>query len=369
MSTEIESLPTDPSVRRTGNGGSNPLWIALAVIALLLALYAHWRFNQFDDRIDRLRQRRTELSTTLKSLRAELQALDVRERQASAQLSEEIRALREVPTQVGELGQSVAELRARTEAPQRAWVRAEALYLLELAGRRLRLEHDVPTAIAAMESADARLATVTDPATAEVRSRLAQELQALRAVDIPDVASIIATLTSLEARSPGLRVLGVPVTQSRRGAPTGWSAYGTESRDGTLDRVMRRLAQAWADLFSYRRVDPAASRLVTSEEESLRRQHLELLLFAARIAAMQQDRQAYQQSIRAAVDWLDRFFDVRDGAVATVRGELLELEAVDVDPARPQIGGAAQLLQRVNRAGTSNTSGAPVASSKPLATQ
>jgi uroporphyrin-3 C-methyltransferase len=357
MSTEIESLPTDPSVRRTSNGDRNPGWGVLAVIALVLALYAHWRFSQFDGRIERLRQRRAELSTTLDTLRAEVQSLTAREQESNAQLSEQIRALREVPTQVGELGQSVAELRARTEAPQRAWVRAEALYLLELAGRRLRLEHDVPTAVAAMESADARLATVTDPATGEVRAQLARELEALRAVNVPDVASIIARLTSLEARSPGLRVLGVPVTQPpRRGGAAGEGRREQEPPHGAFDRALRRLSQAWADLFSYRRVDPAASRLVTSEEESLRRQHLELLLFASRIAAMQQDQQAYQQSIRAAIDWLDRFFDVRDDAVATVRAELLELDAVDVDPARPQVGAAAQLLQRVIRS-SANTAG------------
>ena len=43
-------------------------------------------------------------------------------------------------------------------------MRAEALYLLELAERRLKLEGDVNTAIVAMESADARLATINDPA-------------------------------------------------------------------------------------------------------------------------------------------------------------------------------------------------------------
>ena len=36
------------------------------------------------------------------------------------------------------LGSAVQELSARTEAPQRAWVRAEALYLLELGARRMR---------------------------------------------------------------------------------------------------------------------------------------------------------------------------------------------------------------------------------------
>ena len=115
---------------------------------------------------------------------------------------------------------------------------------------------------------------------------------------------------------------------------------------------MNRLAQAWHDLFSYRRVEPGMSRLVTREEESLRRQHFELLMFAVRIAAMQRDRAAYGLSLQSAIDWLDRFFDGRDPDVSTARAELVALSAIDVDPARPEIGNAAQLLQRVIRAGS-----------------
>jgi uroporphyrin-3 C-methyltransferase len=344
MTNEIESLNTDMSSRRTGSGVS-PMWFAFAALALLLALYAHWRFGQFDERIDRLRTQITDIRTTQARQGSQITSLATRVEQSHAQFRGQIQALGEVPTQLGELGQTVAELRARTEAPQRAWVRAEALYLLELGARRLRLEHDIPTAIAAMESADARLATVTDPAVAEVRTQLAREVAALRAVNVPDLPSVITRLTALEAQVDEFRVLGVPITKQREPGKSQASA-------SMFDRATGRLRQAWRDLFSYQRVDPAAIRLVTREEESLRRQHLELLLFAGRIAAMQQDRAAYVQSLRAALDWIDRFFDVRNETVAKARAELVELEAIDVDPATPEVGTAAQLLQRVIRAGS-----------------
>jgi len=344
MTKEIESLQTDISSRRTGSGVS-PMWFAFAALALLLALYAHWRFGQFDERIDRLRNQINEIRTMQARQGSQITSLATRVEQSNAQFRGQIQALGEMPTQLGELGQTVAELRARTEAPQRAWVRAEALYLLELGARRLRLEHDIPTAIAAMESADARLATVTDPAVAEVRTQLARELAALRAVNVPDLPSIIARLTALEVQAGGLRVLGVPVAKQREPGKVPAST-------SMFDRATGRLRQAWRDLFSYQRVDPASTRLVTREEESLRRQHLELLLFAGRIAAMQQDRAAYVQSLRAALDWVDRFFDVRDETVAQARRELVALEAIDVGPATPEIGTAAQLLQRVIRAGS-----------------
>jgi len=347
MTNEIESLTTDSSARRTGNGVS-PMWFAFAGIALILAVYAHWRFGQFDERIDRVRAQIVELRTMQGRLDSQIASLTTRFEQSNELLRTQLRSLREVPTQVGELGQTVAELRAHTEAPQRAWVRAEALYLLDLAGRRLRLEHDVPTAIAAMESADARLATVADPAVTEVRAQLARELAALRAVAVPDVATLVARLAVLEARSEEYRVMGVPVAKTRR---SGEDAQVVDA----FDRAMNRIGQAWHDLFSYRRVEPAMSRLVTREEESLRRQHLQLLLFAARIAAMQQDRAAYVQSIGAAVGWIDRFFDARDPAAIEARAELAALAAIDVAPTPPDIGTAAQWLRRVIRAAAPST--------------
>jgi uroporphyrin-3 C-methyltransferase len=341
MSTEIESLTTDMSARRTG-GSVSPMLVALAVLGLLLAIYAHWRFGQFDNRIDRIRAQIGQLRATQDRINSSLTTLTTRVEQSDARMRAEVKTLREIPAQVNELGQNVAELRTRADAPQRSWVRAEALYLLELADRRLRLEHDVPTAIVAMESADARLATVTDPDVAQVRRLLADELSALRAVPVPNLPDVISRLTALESQTATLPVLGVPVSSARRLPPATPPA-------SSFDRALRRINQAVHDLFSLRRVQPADVRLVTAEEESLRRQHLQLLLFAARIAVMQQDREAYVQSLRAADAWRAAFFDDKSAGVKSARTEAAALSTIDIDPPRPETGAAAQLLRRVYR--------------------
>jgi uncharacterized protein HemX len=250
--------------------------------------------------------------------------------------------LRELPAQVGELGQSVEELRTRTEAPQRAWVRAEAMYLLELGERRLKLENDVRTAIVAMETADARLATLDDPAVAGVRRLLADEIAALRAVPVPDLTDVLVRIDALEAAIPELPVLGVPATQARRAA-------AAEQAGGAVERGFARLAVALRDLVSFKRIDPATTRLVTQEEESLRRQHLELLLFSARVAAMGPDGAAYEQGLQAAGDWLTRYFDPASPRTELMQAEIKALRGVNIEPPLPAVGAAARQLQRVMR--------------------
>lgn len=339
MPAEIESLTTEMSSRRAGSGVS-PMLVALVVLGLLLAVYAHWRFGQFDDRIDRLRGQVAGLRGEQDRLASQMQSLQVRLQATQDSWRSELRGLREIPAQLGELGQSVEELRTRTEAPQRAWVRAEAMYLLQLAERRLDLEHDVPTAIIAMESAAARLATLNDPAVTEVRRQLAQEIAALRAVPVPDLPGMLVRVARVEDMAPSLPVLGMPVAQGHR------TTADAQSR-GPFERTLRRISQAMRDLVSLRRIEPATARLVTQEEESLRRQHLELLLFAARVAAMQSDRAAYLQSLRAAEAWLAQFFDTATPEVSTAQTEIAALAGIDIDPPLPEIGAAGRLLQRV----------------------
>ena len=93
--------------------------------------------------------------------------------------------------------------------------------------------------------------------------------------------------------------------------------------------------------------DRTEQRLVTQQEQSLRRQHLELLLFAARVAAMQPDGTAYAQSLEAASTWLTQFFDTSSAGVTAALAEIEALRGINVEPDQPKIGAAARQLQRL----------------------
>jgi uroporphyrin-3 C-methyltransferase len=341
MSAEIESLSTDLNAHRPGRGVS-PMLVALTLLGLLLAAYALWRSMQLDARFDRLRGQIVELRGAQGRVDSRLQTLAADLESSRATWRSELRGLREVPAQVDELGRSVEELRARTESPQRAWMRAEALYLLELGQRRLEFERDLPTAIAAMESADARLGALNDPALREVRGALGTEIAALRAVQQPDLPEIMLRIGRLEDAVPTLPAIGMPVSEVRR-TPT------QREQEGALARAWRRIGEATRDLVSLRRVEPATARLVTQEEDSLRRQHLQLLLLSARIAAMQHDGAAYSQSLRTAGAWIEQYFDTAQSEAAAAVAETAALAAISIDPALPAIGQAGRLLQSVIR--------------------
>ncbi len=342
MSAEIESISTERGPRQVAGPSSQPWVAALAGLALLLAAVGHFRFGQLTERDDRLRTQLAELHSAQTRVERQVNTLANRVSGSEAALQRELATLRDLPATIGEFGRNLDEVRARTETPQRAWVGAEAGYLLDLAQRRLVLERDFDTAIAAMSAADARLATLGDPAIVEVRRELAREIAALRAVQTPDFASVLARLDRLDASVAGLPVQGAPAERAK----VQRSSEGSEP-GGAGERI----AAATRELFTLRRVDPDKARPITREAESLRRQHLQLLLLSARVAAMQRDDAAYASALASAQAWLLETFIADSAPVEAARQELRLLAEIRLDPPRPAgIGNAAQLLQRLARA-------------------
>jgi uroporphyrin-3 C-methyltransferase len=316
------------------------LTTAVATLALVIGAYAVWRLDAMRDRLDDANEAIRAAQTERTALRAELDAHAARERQARRELDRKLAALAETPDRVQELTTAVEELRGRAAGPERAWSRAEALFLLELAQRRLTLERDVETAIAALESADARLAALRDASFATVRQQIARDLQALRAVRQPDITGILARLAAAEEQAMKAAVKGVEATERR-----------------TIDRTAlpeSPFARAWAvlrgtlsQLVVVTPVDDVAGRIVTAEEALLRRQHLQLLLFAARTAAVRHDREGYRTALSNARAWLGQYFDLADSTAQALLREVQALEPIDVDPPLPEVADAARALRRL----------------------
>jgi uroporphyrin-3 C-methyltransferase len=214
------------------------------------------------------------------------------------------------------------------------------LFLLELAQRRLTLDRDVETAIVALESADARLASLRDQAFAPVRQEIARELQALHAVPQPDMTGILARLLTAEERAGSAAVKGILVTErealDRKSLPEGMFA-----RAGAL------LAKTFANLIVVRKVDDRAGRVITAEEALLQRQHLQLQLFAARTAVARHDEQGYRTALASARRSLGEFFDLSEPTTQSLLDEVQALEPVDVDPALPSLAGPINALRRL----------------------
>lgn len=335
----VSSPPGDSSKGRRAHTYSR-LTTAVAVLALASAIYALIRTDSMRDKLDATNQVAVTAQADRELLRAELKNQASRERQAHRDLIRRLDELQDAPQQLQELASSVEELRGRAEGPERAWSRAEALFLLELAQRRLTLDRDIETAIVALESADLRLASLRNQAFAPVRQAIAEDLQVLRAVPQPDTTGILARLLTLEERAGKAPVKGIIATQRQ--------AFERSSLpEGMFARAGAILAQTLSSLIVVRKVDDRAGRVITEEEALLQRQHLQLQLFAARTAVARHDEEGYRTALAAARRTLGEFFDLSQPTSQSLLAEVQALEPIDVDPALPSLAGPINALRRM----------------------
>ncbi len=328
------------------------LTTAIAVLALATAVYSLVRLDATRDRLEEIGATVRALDTERNYLRTELEYVAERAAQEREALEGRLAALEEVPAQMQELTSVIEELRGRTVGPERAWSRAEAMYLLELAQRRLALNRDIETAIAALEGADARLAALKDASFAPVRQQIARELQALRAVQAPDVVGIGARLTTLEEGVHRLPVRGIVVAE-RTSAPREALPEAFLARAWTIAR------NAVADLIRVRVVDERAGGIITQEEALLRREHLRLLLFSARTAVSRHDAQAYRHALASARTLLEQAFDTSQPSTQSALAEIRMLEPLDIAPPLPELTGSVAALRRLIPSGQTNIPAQP----------
>jgi uroporphyrin-3 C-methyltransferase len=314
------------------------LTTAVAVLALATAIYTLLRLDATRDRVDRVKDSARAIQSENELLRREVAETNTREQETLAELRRRTESLNAVPQQIEQLNAGVDELRGRTQGPERAWSRAEALFLLQLAQRRLELDRDVQTAIVALESADARLAALRSETFASVRRQIARDLQALRAVNEPDVTGILARLSTLEEQAQRLPVKGILAQERHANAEP-------EVAQGMFARAWGLLRNVYTTLIVIRRVDVAEGTVLTEQEALLRREHLQLLLLAARTAASRHDAQNYLASLTAAQQWTSNLFDTLAPPTRSMLSEMASLASVNVDPPLPNIDAAEALRQ------------------------
>ena len=330
--------PEAPRTRRAHT--YSRLTTTMAALALATSIYALLRIDSTRDRLDRTNDFARAAQAERAQLRADLKSQTNRQRSSARELDRRVDVLEDVPKQVEELMFSLEQLRGRAEGPERAWSRAEAMFLLELAQRRLAFDRDVKTAVVALEAADARLAALRDQAVAPVRQQIARELQALRSVQQPDTIGVLARLASAEEQAARLPIKGVLATERR-------TTDRSTLPEGMLARAWAMARNTLANLIVVRKVDDRAGSIVTAEEAQVRRQHLQLLLFAARAALERHDVTAYRTALAGARQWLGDYFELSSPGAQALLEQIQQLEPIDIDPQLPDISGSARALQRL----------------------
>ena len=332
-----------PKRQRKGPYVAVVLALTVASLAAGAAGFLLWQYRQLELVLDQVYSDTTaSLQAVLTNVRVvedrmtELAAANEATRGLATDLGERVDAL---PGRLLDLEQRLNATLGISEDARRRWLRTEVEYYLTVANVELTLAGRWDNATNALMFADEKLVDLANPALSGVRERIAAELRALRAVRLPDIEGLSYTLGGLTESARTLPLLSTLPENfvTDRDVP--------EEATSGLARAWLSLKNAVVGMVSIERRDDSITRSLSTEEQALVRQQLELELILARLGLVSRQSEVLRQSVMAAEELLARHFDTEEVAVESAIALLNELAVLDIDPERPDISGSLSLLR------------------------
>jgi len=312
----------------------NPALLALIAVLLLIAVL--WIDTR--GQIQGLQQ---ELARKL----AEGEGYNKDSRQVASQARETVRDLE---YRLGVIESRVAETQNQRLALESLYlelnrsrderVLAEVEQILLIASQQLQLAGNVKAALIALESADSRLQRADSAQFTGLRRAIRRDLDRLKSTPYVDLLGMSVRLDSLDRE-----VDSFPLAMYERPAEDKPAAARPD--ESALARLAR---EAWQDLRSLvrvQRIDREEVPLISPPQEFFLRENLRLRLMSARVALLAHEEDSFKADTRAAVAWLQRYFDTKDRRVGVALAALKQLAAAEVAIDVPDISGSLEAVR------------------------
>lgn len=323
---ENNSPSSAPVMRSQPHPGYATLALALAAIALVLA---GWQW--FDSR--------RSLEAAGQDLAKRLAAIDGLSRESRALATQSREVMSDVSARLGQLEARVFETQNQRLALESLyrdlsrgrdeWTLAEVEQVLLIANQQLQLAGNVKAALIALETADARLARAERPQLTALRRVIGQDIERLKAAPYMDVVGSALRLDNLIGQ-----VEAMPLAAEQR--PSRPDAQ-IDPAAGFWQRGWRELKQDLRDLIRIQNVDKPELPLLPPEQAFFLRENVKLRLMGARLALLAHDEASFKVDVKAASEWLTRYYDGGDKSVAAAQSTLKQLQQTDFGDRVPDI--------------------------------
>ncbi|WP_439670948.1 fused uroporphyrinogen-III synthase HemD/membrane protein HemX [Cupriavidus necator] len=326
--------PATPAAPSAATRRSAALWALVAVLVVATAGGFWW----LQQRVDHLTG---ELARRQQSNDALVQESRVLTRNAQD-------TVKELQAKVGALENQVGETRDKQVALEQVyqdlmrnrddWEIAEIQQLLTSAGQQLQLTGNVQVALAALQSADARLARADKPQYNLLRRAIARDVARMKAVPDTDLTGAAIKLDEAINQVDSLpllsseRMLERSEADARKGAAANGAsapaaANGTGPGPGWFTRLWDYLREELAQVVRIRKVDDAEALLLSGDQGWFLRENVKLRLLNARLALLSRNEPVFRNDLAAAQAMISRYFDTKSRRVQGVLTLLRQAQA------------------------------------------
>ena len=320
--------------RRKKSSNYLELFLFITVVAFIVAT-VYYVEKQLKEQAT---QQRYALDQRSKNLEARIQELENTQAQSQQQLGN-------INDKQKNLNDAFTSLLKTRRHLRNDWLLAEAEYLLKLASQRLQLAADIGSALAAMQTADERLYDTADPAVIPLRKQLAEDINRLKAVAMPDISGLSLTLSALSKAVDELPLLA---SQLEDKAMEVSAADAVSKEQKQLESWQQLPAMIWQDmkkLLDIREHHGRVKPLLTPSQHFFLKQNLVLKLEQAQLALLDHNKAVYHQRLQTAMDWINRYFKTDDSATQNMLTQLQELAVIDIQPELPDISASYHALK------------------------
>ena len=292
------------------------LLVLLTGLALLMSAMLWQRLSAIQEQLARQSADSGSLSVEARTLAR--QAQDVARETAARQAVMESR-LSEVSMQRAQLEELMQSLsRSRDEN-----LVVDIESAIRLAQQQAQLSGSVEPLVAALRTADQRLARAAQPRLTRLRAALARDIERLAAARVTDLPGLMARLDELARQVDDLPLANAvasirPAGQLKEQLPPGSNWW---------QRSLAMLHEEARSLLRVSRIDQPEAVLLAPEQGFFLRENLKLKLLNARLALLSRQTESARADVAAAAAALNRYFDPAARKTQAVAGQLQQVQA------------------------------------------
>ena len=308
-------------------------WIGVvALAALALSVWQWWdNRQQYSNLQLELARRLSDADSTMKQNSVVVQQSNESVKSAQSKLTTLESKIAESQNQQVALEAMYQELsRNRDE-----WSLTEIEQILSIAAQQLQLAGNVPAALTALQAADNRLQRIDKPQLAPLRKVIDQDIQTLKAMPFIDLVGMTVKLDNLIAAVDNL-----PLLSEARAIQQDDAAQEPKPNTSAWSRWSGGIWQEIRQLVRIQNLESTDVPLLSPNQTFFLRENLRLRLLTARLALLRYDETTYKTDLKAARDWLNRYFDTANRNVRSDDALLRQLIESSISIKIPDISGS-----------------------------
>jgi uroporphyrin-3 C-methyltransferase len=195
---------------------------------------------------------------------------------------------------------------------------------LRLAQQQTQLTGSPEPLLAALRSADQRLARAAQPRLARLRASIARDMERIRSATVTDVPGLLARLDEIVRQVDDMPVANaVParaLAEPARKAPaTAAGAWWQRWRDAVLEDAR--------GLVRVSRIDQPEAMLLSPEQAFFLRENMKLKLLNVRLSLLARQNEAARADVAAAAAALHKYFDPSSRRTQAAATQLQQVQA------------------------------------------